>query len=140
MKERSSVQNIMVLESRDKRQKEREIFMRKRRSHQIGHNVEDVIGHDDNLAKMAANPTETAQEPSPAKWAGMNINSGRKSSQRFIRTKDFVSDWNDQMLVKAYMYKHSGHELSSKLTGVTDKIKNNNRKGAAGGRNIPLKN
>ena len=113
--------------------------MRKRRSHQIGHNVEDVIGHDDNLAKMAANP-ETAQEPSPAKWAGMNINSGRKSSQRFIRTKDFVSDWNDQMLVKAYMYKHSGHELSSKLTGVADKLnKNNHRKGASG-RNIPLKN
>ena len=62
MQERSQVQNIMVYESRDKRKKERDVFMGKRRSHQVGHNVEGVIGHDDNLAKMAANPTAANQE------------------------------------------------------------------------------
>ena len=62
MQERSQVQNIMVYESRDKRQKERDIFMGKRRSHQVSHNVEMVIGHDDNLAKMAANPITSNQE------------------------------------------------------------------------------
>lgn len=92
MKEKSSVQNDLIMESRDKRAKDQQNILGQKRANSIVHNVEVVVFggrkmSEDNAIVSGSSNVKTAT------WAGMNILGD--PNNRFKRRKDHLRDWQD---------------------------------------------
>ena len=111
MKEKSSLQNDLIIQSRDKRSRDRQHSLGQRRANSVVHNVEVTVFGARKLSDRLPAPEGKAVKTT--KWAGMAI--AGDPNHRFKRQKDPVRNWQDQMLIKAYMEKHSGHETSHML-------------------------
>ena len=89
MKEKSSVQNDLIAESRDKRMRDREKYLENRRSHSVAHNVDSVVFRSSPIDESLLSGGRGKE--SITTWGGMTIVGDPET--RFRRNKDHIRNW-----------------------------------------------